>query len=113
MNTYVNAYGMRMPARFADMTSAEMEYGGAGFWKKAKKKLKKVGNFIVEHPMLVVAAVGLVCGGVGVVGLAGVALGAGFVVGGSTSFAVASTAATVIGFGASTIGFIAELNNSL
>ena len=37
MNACANGYGMRMPARFADMAPAEMEYGGAWSWKKFKR----------------------------------------------------------------------------
>ena len=57
MDACVNAYGMRMLARFADMTLDEMEYRGSGFWKKAKGWLKKNAVKIVLVTAIAAAAV--------------------------------------------------------
>ena len=60
MNTYVNAYGMRMPARFADMTPDEIEYDGSWKFKIKWRSVRKV--CIVAAIACGVAATVISCG---------------------------------------------------
>ena len=63
MDACVNAYGMRMPARFADMTPDEIEYDGIGFrswWKRNKKNVLKADAIAAVITISVVAPVAIV-----------------------------------------------------
>ena len=63
MNACANAYGMRMPARFADMTPDEIEYDGIGFrswWKRNKKNVLKAVAIAAVITICVVAPVAIV-----------------------------------------------------
>ena len=94
MDACVNAYGMRMPARFADMTLDEIEYDGTGFrswWKRNKNKVKKVAFAVA------------VCVVAGAIPASSIVIGASLMAG--------ATTATTFGIGAALVSispFVAE-----
>lgn len=100
-----------MPARFADMIPAETEYGGAGFWSRAKKWVKKHKKAICTAVVIACAATGIGAGtaSAGSAALLSTAIAGGIPITGYCLTSIymmsaISTASTAIGLAAGFIG---------
>ena len=62
MGACIDAYGMGMPARFADMAPDEIGYDGAGFWGRAKRRVEKHKVAICAVACIALAVTGIGAG---------------------------------------------------